>query len=187
MALLSGVYCSTVKSRFNEWPPSAPVHSLNRDFTLNRDFLKWNFILVTSFCSLNRDSLHWDFTVLTRMLQFFRWRAWSSWSSWAGWWWWWWARRADARGCEWRLCEPAKTAKWRTRRPRPRTGRCPCPWRWRWRSSCPSRTGRCPRSAWPRVPGGIPPPTGSEAAFRPRGSRPAPDRRRRRHRRSGPT
>ena len=32
--------CSTVKSRFNEWPPSAPFHSLNRDFTLNRYFLK---------------------------------------------------------------------------------------------------------------------------------------------------
>ena len=25
----------TVRSRFKEWPPSAPFHSLNRDFTLN--------------------------------------------------------------------------------------------------------------------------------------------------------
>ena len=58
-------------SRFNEWPPSAPFHPLNRDFTLNRDFLKRNFILVTRFCSLNRDftlnrdSLNRDFTVNT--------------------------------------------------------------------------------------------------------------------------
>ena len=29
---------STVKSRFNEWPRSAPFHSLNRELTLNRDF-----------------------------------------------------------------------------------------------------------------------------------------------------
>ena len=28
------------KSQYNVWPPSAPFHSLNRDFTLNRDFLK---------------------------------------------------------------------------------------------------------------------------------------------------
>ena len=28
-------YISTVKSRCNEWPPSAPFHSFNRDFTLN--------------------------------------------------------------------------------------------------------------------------------------------------------
>ena len=34
---------STVKSRFNEWPPSAPFHSLNRDFTLNRDSLNRDF------------------------------------------------------------------------------------------------------------------------------------------------
>ena len=60
----------TVKSRFNEWPPSAHFDSLNRDFTLNRDFLMWNFILVTRFCTLNRDitlnrdSLNRDFTVL---------------------------------------------------------------------------------------------------------------------------
>ena len=52
---------NTVKSRFNEWPPSAQFHSLNRDFTLNRDFSKWNFILVTRFNSLHRDfSLNWD-------------------------------------------------------------------------------------------------------------------------------
>ena len=60
----------TVKSRFNEWPPSAPFHSLNRDFTLNRDFLMRNSILVTRFHSLNRDftlnrdSLNRDLTVL---------------------------------------------------------------------------------------------------------------------------
>ena len=29
----------TVKSRFNEWPPSAHFDSLNRDFKPNRDFL----------------------------------------------------------------------------------------------------------------------------------------------------
>ena len=63
------IYPCTVKSRFNEWPPSAPFHSLNRDFTLNRDFLMWNFILVTRFhslnrdFSLNRDSINRDFTV----------------------------------------------------------------------------------------------------------------------------
>ena len=28
-----------VKSRFNEWPPSPHFDSINRDFTLNRDFL----------------------------------------------------------------------------------------------------------------------------------------------------
>ena len=68
----SWLYC-TVKSRFNEWPPSAPFCSLNRDFTLNRDFLRWNFILVTRFhilnrdFSLNRDSINWDLTVHTRV------------------------------------------------------------------------------------------------------------------------
>ena len=52
---------TTVKSRFNEWPPSAHFYFLNRDFTLNRDFLMWNLILVTRFCSLNRDfTLNWD-------------------------------------------------------------------------------------------------------------------------------
>ena len=35
---LNSIY--TGKYRFNEWPPSAPILSLNRDFTLNRDFLK---------------------------------------------------------------------------------------------------------------------------------------------------
>ena len=30
---------STVKSQFNEWPQSAHFDSLNRDFTLNLDFL----------------------------------------------------------------------------------------------------------------------------------------------------
>ena len=50
--------CSTVKSRFNEWPPSAPFHYLNRDFTLNRDFWMWKLILVTRFHSLN-----WDFAL----------------------------------------------------------------------------------------------------------------------------
>ena len=49
----------TVESRFNEWPPSAPFHSLNRDFKLNRDFLMRNFILVTRFRTLN-----WDFTLI---------------------------------------------------------------------------------------------------------------------------
>ena len=59
------------KVSMNEWPPSAPFHSLNWDFMLNRDFLKWNFVLVTRFRSLNRDfTLNWDslnrnFTVLT--------------------------------------------------------------------------------------------------------------------------
>ena len=60
MVFLTGIHC-TVKSRFNEWPPSAPFHSLNWDFTLNWDFLKWNFNLVTRFHSLNRDiTLNWD-------------------------------------------------------------------------------------------------------------------------------
>ena len=45
----------TVKSRFNEWPRSAHFGSLNRDFTLNWDFLMWNWILVTRFHTLNRD------------------------------------------------------------------------------------------------------------------------------------
>ena len=60
---------NTVKSRFNEWPNSAHFDSLNRDFTLNRNFLMWNSILVTRFrslnqdFSLNRDSLNRDFTV----------------------------------------------------------------------------------------------------------------------------
>ena len=59
----------TVKSRFNEWLPSALIHSLNRDFTLIRDFLMRYFILVTRFRSLNRDfmlnrdSLNRDFIV----------------------------------------------------------------------------------------------------------------------------
>ena len=34
---------NTVKSRFNEWPPSAHFDSLNRDF------LMYNYILVTRF------------------------------------------------------------------------------------------------------------------------------------------
>ena len=46
----------TVKSRFNEWPPSAHFYSLNRNFTLNLDFLIRNFILVKRSCTLNRDS-----------------------------------------------------------------------------------------------------------------------------------
>ena len=45
----------TVKSQFNGWPRSAHFDSLNQDFTLNRDFLTWNFILVAIFCTLNRD------------------------------------------------------------------------------------------------------------------------------------
>ena len=59
----------TVKSRFNEWPPSAYFDSLNRDFMLNWDFLMRNSILVTKFHTLNRDfslnqdSLNQDFTV----------------------------------------------------------------------------------------------------------------------------
>ena len=50
-------------------PPSAHFDSLNRDFMLNRDFLMWNSIMVTIFCTLhwyftlNRDSLNRDFTV----------------------------------------------------------------------------------------------------------------------------
>ena len=60
----------TVKSRFNEWPPSAHFDSLNRDLMHNRGFLTGNFISVTRFCILNRDnmsnrySLNRDFTVL---------------------------------------------------------------------------------------------------------------------------
>ena len=60
---------NTVKSRFNEWPLSASFHSLNRDFTLNRDFSMSNSILVATVCTLNRDftlnrdSLNRDFTV----------------------------------------------------------------------------------------------------------------------------
>ena len=60
---------STVKSRFDEWPPSAPFYSLNRDCLLNWDFLMWNSISGTKFRTLNRDftsnraSLKWDFTV----------------------------------------------------------------------------------------------------------------------------
>ena len=50
-------WVSTVKSRFNEWPPPAHFDALNWDFTLNCDFLMWNSILVTKFCTLN-----WDFT-----------------------------------------------------------------------------------------------------------------------------
>ena len=56
--------------RMNEWPPSACFDSLNRDFTLYRDFLMWTFILVTRFRSLNRDftlnrdSLNRDFTAI---------------------------------------------------------------------------------------------------------------------------
>ena len=53
--LLERYYSNTVKSGFNEWPPSALFHSLNWDFMLNRDFLNWNFILVARFHSLNRD------------------------------------------------------------------------------------------------------------------------------------
>ena len=61
----------TVKSRFNEWSPSAHFDSLNRDFSLKRDFLMWNSILVASFCTLNWDfmlvwdSLNWDSIVLS--------------------------------------------------------------------------------------------------------------------------
>ena len=52
---------------------SASLHSLNWDFTLNWDFLKWNFTLVTRFHSLNRDfalnrdSLNRYFTVVSLM------------------------------------------------------------------------------------------------------------------------
>ena len=50
-----------LKSRFNEWPPSPPFYSLNRDLTLNRDFLMWNFIWVIRFRSLNwHFTLNWD-------------------------------------------------------------------------------------------------------------------------------
>ena len=64
----------TVKSRFNEWPLSAQFHSLNQDFTQNRDFLMWNSILVTRFHSLNwdftlnRDSLNRNFTVIRKLM-----------------------------------------------------------------------------------------------------------------------
>ena len=34
----TGWVAHTVKSGFNEWPLSAPFHSLNRGFTLNQDF-----------------------------------------------------------------------------------------------------------------------------------------------------
>ena len=67
---------STVKSRFNECPPSAHFDSLNRDIMLNRDFLMRNFILVTRFCTLNRDfmlnrdSLNRDFTVIVFRVNF---------------------------------------------------------------------------------------------------------------------
>ena len=37
----------TVKSRFNEWPPSAPFDSLNRDFNLNLDSLNRD---ITVYC-----------------------------------------------------------------------------------------------------------------------------------------
>ena len=58
-------FCDTVKSRFNEWPRSAYFDYLNRDFTLNRDFLMRNSILVIRFCSLNWDfTLNRDYTVL---------------------------------------------------------------------------------------------------------------------------
>ena len=66
---------STVKSRFNKWPPSADIDSLNWDFTLYRDFLLWNSILVTTFYSLNqdftlnRDPLNRDFTVLLNWIK----------------------------------------------------------------------------------------------------------------------
>ena len=48
---------------------SAYFDSLNRDIILNRDYLMWNSISVTKFCTLNRDftlnrdSLNRDFTV----------------------------------------------------------------------------------------------------------------------------
>ena len=67
--LFEGNKHSTVKSQFNEWPPSAPFHSLSWEFTLNRDFLMRNFISVARFHTLNRDfslnrnSLNRDFTV----------------------------------------------------------------------------------------------------------------------------
>ena len=54
----------TVKSRFIEWPPLAHFDSLNRDFTLNRDFIMWNSISVTRFCTLNQDTLKQDFAVV---------------------------------------------------------------------------------------------------------------------------
>ena len=44
--LLSNLH--TIKSRFNEWPPSAPFHSLNRDFTLNQDSLNRDFTVLIS-------------------------------------------------------------------------------------------------------------------------------------------
>ena len=46
---------STVESRFNDLPRSAPFHSFNRDFSLNQGFLMRNSVLVTIFCTLNRD------------------------------------------------------------------------------------------------------------------------------------
>ena len=47
-------YKSTVKSQFNEWPPSAHFDNLNLDFTLNLDFLMQNSFSDTRFCILNR-------------------------------------------------------------------------------------------------------------------------------------
>ena len=47
MGLLVKKYCMdigqqyTVKSQFNEWPPSAPFHSLNRDFTVYCALNRW--------------------------------------------------------------------------------------------------------------------------------------------------
>ena len=60
--------CSTAMSQFNEWPRSTHFGSLNQEFTLTRDLLVWNSILVMRFCTLNRDftlnrdSLNRDFT-----------------------------------------------------------------------------------------------------------------------------
>ena len=55
---------NTVKSRFNEWPPSAHLDSLNRDFVLKRDFLMSNSFLGTAVCTLNQ-----DFTFLYSKIQ----------------------------------------------------------------------------------------------------------------------
>ena len=44
-------YTYTVKSRFNEWPLSSHLNSLNWDFMLHRDFFIWNssFVLMIEF------------------------------------------------------------------------------------------------------------------------------------------
>ena len=70
------MYNSTAKFRFNEWPPSAHFASINWDFTLNRDFLMWNLILVTRLFTLMisvMSSLHRISACLSSSLRIPRW------------------------------------------------------------------------------------------------------------------